>query len=31
MNRRAVPRRKQIDRISDGLHKFASELMSVTL
>ena len=31
MNRRAVPRRKQIDRISEGLHKFASELMSVTL
>lgn len=28
---RAVPRQKQIDRISDGLHRFASELLSINL
>ena len=31
LNRRAVPRQKQVDRIAQGLHKFASELMTITL
>lgn len=31
LNHRAVPRRKQADRIINGLHKFARELLSVTL
>lgn len=31
LNGRAVPRRKQVDRIANGLHKFAAELLSVTL
>lgn len=31
LNHRAVPRRKQADRIMSGIHKFAAELMSITL
>lgn len=31
LNRRARPRKKQVERISEGLRKFASELLSVTL
>ncbi|MDE7165923.1 MAG: hypothetical protein K2O17_02730 [Bacteroidaceae bacterium] len=31
LNRRAVPRRKQADRIMAGMHKFAASLLSVTL
>lgn len=31
LNRRAVPRRKQTDRMIEGIHRFASELMSITL
>ena len=31
LNRRAVPRRKQQQRMIDGIHRFASELMSITL
>ena len=31
LNRRAVPRRKQADRIVTGIHKFAHELLSITL
>lgn len=31
LNHRAVPRRRQAQRISEGLHKFAEELLSITL
>lgn len=31
LNRRAVPRRKQAERIVNGIHKFANELLSITL
>lgn len=31
LNRRSVPRAKQADRIISGLHKFARELLSITL
>ena len=31
LNRRATPRRKQTDRMIAGIHRFASELMSITL
>ena len=31
LNRRAVPRRRQTDRMIEGIHRFASELMSITL
>ena len=31
LNHRAVPRRKQADRIINGMHKFARELLSITL
>lgn len=31
LNHRAVPRRRQAERIMNGIHKFASELMSITL
>jgi len=31
LNHRATPRRKQAERINDGLHRFARELLSVTL
>lgn len=31
LNRRAKPRRKQTDRMLAGIHRFASELMSITL
>ena len=31
LNRRSVPRRKQADRIIAGIHKFAHELLSITL
>lgn len=31
LNNRAVPRRKQIDKINKGLHHFAQELMSLSL
>ena len=31
LNHRAVPRRKQADRIVTGIHKFAHELLSITL
>ncbi|MCR5851000.1 MAG: hypothetical protein K6G92_09885 [Bacteroidaceae bacterium] len=31
LNRRAIPRRKQTNRMIDGIHRFASELMSITL
>lgn len=31
LNRRATPRRRQTNRMIDGIHRFASELMSITL
>ena len=31
LNHRAVPRRKQADRIISGIHRFAKELLSITL
>jgi len=31
LNRRATPRRRQTSRMIDGIHRFASELMSITL
>ena len=31
LNHRAVPRKKQADRILTGIHKFAHELLSITL
>lgn len=31
LNHRAVPRRKQADRIISGIHRFARELLSITL
>ena len=31
LNRRARPRKQQIERISKGLRRFASELLSITL
>lgn len=31
LNHRAVPRRKQADRIIGGIHRFAKELLSITL
>ena len=31
LNRRSKPRKQQIERISKGLHHFASELLSITL
>ena len=31
LNHRAVPRRKQADRIITGIHRFARELLSITL
>ena len=31
LNRRAVPRRKQTERIINGIHNLASELLSITL
>ena len=31
LNHRAVPRRKQADRIITGMHRFARELLSITL
>ncbi len=31
LNRRAKPRKQQIERISKGLRRFASELLSITL
>ena len=31
LNHRAVPRRKQTDRIKNGIHRFAEELLSITL
>ena len=31
LNRRATPRRRQKNRMIDGIHRFASELMSITL
>ena len=31
LHRRAVPRQKQADRIINGLHKFAREILSITL
>lgn len=31
LNHRAVPRRRQADRIMSGIHRFASELMSITV
>ena len=31
LNRRAKPRKQQIDRIREGLHRFAEELLSITL
>jgi len=30
LNHRSKPRRKQVERISEGLHKFATELLTVT-
>lgn len=30
LNHRAAPRRKQADRIINGIHKFAKELLSIT-
>jgi hypothetical protein len=30
-NHRPVPRRKQTERIREGIHKFARELLSITL
>lgn len=31
LNHRAVPRKKQADRIITGIHRFARELLSITL
>ena len=31
LNRRAVPRKKQAERIINGIHNLASELLSITL
>ncbi len=31
LNHRSVPRKKQTDRIINGIHKFAHELLSITL
>lgn len=31
LNHRAVPRKRQTDRIREGIHKFAQELLSITL
>lgn len=31
LNRRSVPRKKQADRIISGIHRFAHELLSITL
>ena len=31
LNHRAVPRKKQAERIREGIHKFARELLSITL
>jgi hypothetical protein len=31
LNHRAVPRKKQTERIREGIHKFAHELLSITL
>ena len=31
LNRRSIPRRKQTDRIVNGIHKFARELLSISL
>ena len=31
LNHRAVPRRRQADRIITGIHRFAQELLSITL
>ena len=31
LNHRAVPRQKQVDRIITGIHRFARELLSITL
>lgn len=31
LNRRSVPRQKQADRIIMGMHRFARELLSITL
>ena len=31
LHRRAVPRQKQADRIINGLHRFAREILSITL
>lgn len=31
LNHRAVPRRKQANRIISGIHRFAKELLSITL
>ncbi len=31
LNGRAVPRQRQLDRISDGIHRFANELLAVSL
>lgn len=31
LNHRAVPRKKQAERIREGIHKFAHELLSITL
>ena len=31
LNRRAKPRKQQVERISKGLRRFASELLSITL
>lgn len=31
LNHRSVPRRRQAERIIEGIHNFASELMSITL
>ena len=31
LHRRSVPRQKQADRIINGLHRFAREILSITL
>lgn len=31
LNHRSVPRRRQAERIINGIHKFASELLNITL
>lgn len=31
LNHRATPRKKQIERIRNGIHRFAEELLSITL